>query len=687
MLDVGVTGLDPNAFEFDNLEAELRLPSQRRIFAIARALATGMSVDRVHELTRIDRFFLHEMDRVVRAFADDAPWQDRLRELKELGFSDEQIARRWNGTEAAVREERKAQGISPSLLQIDTLAAEYPAATAYSYLTYGARHDDLALPSGRAVLILGSGPYRIGSSVEFDWCCVQAALAAREAGIQTVLLNCNPETVSTDYDRSDLLVFDEISTEVVLELLAKRPGGSGKLEVVVSMGGQRPNTLAPALQAVGVPICGTPAESLDQAEDRSKFSKLCDRLDIDQPLWTHVTDEGHLDAEIERLGGYPVIVRPSYVLSGAAMSVVHHASHLRGLLARAARISPEHPVVISRFESNAREFDIDAVADGGELLLWAACEHIENAGIHSGDATLVLPPQRLYLETLRRAHRITRLLARELRITGPFNVQFLARRNEVKVIECNLRASRSFPFVSKMTGNNFAREAMRRMLGLGGTVVNRAFDIERVGVKASQFSFGRLAGADPFLGVEMRSTGEVACVGQDLHEALLKALWSTGLRRPLKGVLLSLGPYQEKYRFEEEARLLAGMGLKLFATSGTAAILSQAGITCEALGRRGEAGLPSALAKLDDGSIDLVVNVPRMFDEQGRPDGSEIRRRAVDRGIPLITDIDLARLFVQAMARHSDASLASKPATWRELLSVQSDGGRLPSTPSGEIPV
>jgi carbamoyl-phosphate synthase large subunit len=497
-------------------------------------------------------------------------------------------------------------------------------------------------------------------------------------------LNCNPETVSTDYDRSDLLVFDEVSNEVVLELLRKRPSATGPIEVVVSMGGQRPNTLAPALAASGVPICGTPPESVDQAEDRSKFSRLCDHLDIDQPLWTMVTDEGHLDAEIERLGGYPVIVRPSYVLSGAAMSVVHHASHLRALLARAARISPEYPVVISRFESNAREFDIDAVADRGELLLWAACEHIENAGIHSGDATLVLPPQRLYMETLRRAHRITRRLARELRITGPFNVQFLARHNDVKVIECNLRASRSFPFVSKMTGNNFAREAMRRMLGLGGPVTNKAFDIERVGVKASQFSFGRLAGADPFLGVEMRSTGEVACIGQDLHEALLKALWATGLRRPLKGVLLSLGPYQEKYRFEEEARLLAGMGLKLFATSGTATILGEAGITCATVGRTGEANFPSAVAKLDDGSIDLVVNVPRMFDEHGRPDGSEIRRRAVDRGIPLITDIDLARLFVQAMARHSDASLAARPATWNELLAIPSDGR---STPGDVIPV
>ncbi len=652
MLDVGAVGLDPGAFEADDVETELRVPSPRRIFAVARALFDGISVDRVAELSRIDPFFVHLIDSVIDVYRSPGDWHERLPELKRAGFSDQQVARLYGVEESHVRDERHRLGIVPSLLQIDTLAAEYPARTNYTYMTYGAAHDDVRLPPGGAVLILGSGPYRIGSSVEFDWCCVSAAQAARELGFPTVVVNCNPETVSTDYDSSDLLVFDEISVETVCELATKQSkGGEGSLRVLLSMGGQLPNNLALPLQKAGIPILGTTPENLDRAEDRSAFSGLCDRLGVDQPKWATVTDREQVDRQIGDMGGYPVVVRPSYVLSGAAMTVVHGREQLRDVLDRASRVSREYPIVISRFEKNAREFEIDAVGREGQVVLWAISEHVENAGVHSGDATHVLPPQRLYLETIRRARHITEALCRELQVTGPFNVQFLARDNDVKVIECNVRASRSFPFVSKVTGKDFAREAVRCMLGHGGAVDGRALDLDHVGVKVPHFSFGRLAGADPFLGVEMASTGEVACLGRDLDEALLKAMWSVGIRPPRRGVLLSLGTLPDKYKFQEEARMLARMGLALYATSGTAKMLANEGLVHDVVARSAEESGRSAREMLEAGESDLVINIPRTFDAAGRPDGYEIRRAAVDLGVPLITDVHLGRLFVRAVER------------------------------------
>lgn len=661
MIDIGVTGLDPDAFHFDDLRGELKNPSPRRIFAVCRALAQGMSVDEVHALSKIDRWFLYEIEhtmRLRRELEDHAGREldaDLLLRAKKQGFSDKGIARITGQNEDDVRDLRRRHGIHPRIAQIDTLAAEYPAETNYLYLTYHADADEVQPSWRKKVLILGSGAYRIGSSVEFDWCSVNAIMAARELGFETVVLNYNPETVSTDYDVSDKLIFDEITFETVTEIYEReRPYG-----VIVSMGGQVPNNLAIRLHRAGVKILGTSAESIDRAEDRKKFSALLDTLGIDQPKWTSTTDMASIEKVAEDLGGYPVLVRPSYVLSGAAMTVAHDANHLRNYLGRAAEVSPDHPVVISKFEANSKEIEIDAVADKGEIVLWAISEHIENAGVHSGDATLVLPPQKLYIETIRRIKKIAKDIASALKITGPFNIQFLARHNEVKVIECNLRASRSFPFVSKVVGTNFIREATRRMLGARTPVQNRALDLDYVAVKAAQFSFSRLAGADPTLGVEMASTGEVGCLGDDLHEALLKALLATGFKYPRRGVLLSLGPVAEKPRFFEEARMLMEMGLDLYATPGTQQVLVEQGIPCKVAYKYTDQKSPSAVELLNEGKIDLVINIPREYDIEGRPDGYMIRRRAVDLNVPLITNMQLARAIVDAMTKYKREDLKS----------------------------
>jgi len=503
----------------------------------------------------------------------------------------------------------------------------------------------------KKILVLGSGGYRIGSSVEFDWCCVNAITTAAELGYETIMLNYNPETVSTDYDVCDKLVFDEISLETVLDLYAReQPFG-----VVVSMGGQVPNNLAMRLHKQGVHILGTPAQSIDMAEDRNKFSALLDRLDIDQPRWEHAIEAASAPDIVKRLGGYPVLVRPSYVLSGASMSVAHEPNELARILARAKAISPEHPVVISKFETHAREIEIDAVADRGELVLTAISEHIEDAGVHSGDATLVLPPQTVYISTIRRIRQIAAKIARALEITGPFNIQFLAKNNDVKVIECNLRASRSFPFVSKATGKNFVAEAMRRMLGERKPIEPISLDLDYVCVKAPMFSFSRIVGADPVLGVEMASTGEVGCFGDDLHEALLHALLATGFRFPKKGVLLSLGPLQDKYGFADEARVIADeLQLPIYATPGTAEALASLGIACTSLSKGEGAG---AIRAIEEGVVDLVINVPREYDEQGRPDGYWIRRSAIDCGVPLLTDPQLARAVIEALRHRTEGRL------------------------------
>ena len=659
MLDIGVDGLDPDAFEFDSLDTELRQATPRRIFAIAKALRDGQSVDDVHAKTRVDPWFLEGLKRINDTGARLAksgkkPTAELLRSAKIDGFSDQRIGRLTGIDESKVREMRIQLGIKPRLAQIDTLAAEFPAKTNYLYSTYEASTSEGRRTDRKKVLVLGSGVYRIGSSVEFDWCCVNAVRAASALGFETVMLNYNPETVSTDYDECDRLIFDEISLERVLDVCEDVNPDA----VIVSMGGQIPNRLAIRLADAGIKILGTTAENIDRAEDRQKFSALLDELEIDQPRWAHVTDVSDVDSIVDRLGGFPVLVRPSYVLSGAAMSVAHEPHELAKILGYAKRISPEHPVVVSKFELHAREIEIDAVAHRGRIVAWAISEHVEDAGIHSGDATLVLPPQTLYLSTIRKVRQIAARLADALQITGPFNAQFLAKDNEVKVIECNLRASRSFPFVSKVLGRNFAEEATHSMLGVVTDAPNNALDVDYVGVKVPMFSFARLAGVDPLLGVEMASTGEVGCLGNDLDEALLSALAATGFQRPESGVLLSLGPLQEKYSFADESRsIVEDLKLPLYATEGTAEMLHGLGIPCEAVGKKLGDG-QSAIDLIDSGKIDLVINIPREYDSLGRPDGFLIRRRAVEAGLPLVTDLKLARAIIAALRRTVSRKLA-----------------------------
>jgi carbamoyl-phosphate synthase large subunit len=669
MLDIGVRGLDPDAFVPEGGPADFwKRPTPSRIFAICRALRDGVSADEISQHTRIDRWFIHQIAEIAKMHTAlrsrrMALEVCTLQRAKQLGFSDQGIDELTKSEPGTARRLRKAMNINPSLAKIDTLAAEFPAETNYLYTTYHAARSEVDPSWRKKVMVLGSGTYRIGSSVEFDWCCVNAVRAASELGYETIMVNYNPETVSTDYDVCDELVFDEVSYESVLELYEReRPDG-----VIVSMGGQVPNNLAIRLHRAGVKVLGTSPESIDRAEDRSKFSALLDDLGIDQPRWAHLTEVSDGEKLVEKLGGYPVLVRPSYVLSGAAMSVAQEPNALRRILERAKRVSPEHPVVLSAFETHAREIEIDAVADQGELILWAISEHVEDAGVHSGDATLMLPPQTISIPTVHKARKVADALARALAITGPFNVQMLAKNNAVRVIECNLRASRSFPFVSKVTGNNFAREATRRMLGARDEIRNRALGLDYVAAKVPQFSFSRLVGADPLLGVEMASTGEVGCFGDDANEALLHALLSTGFRFPKKGVLLSLGPITEKYSFVDEARVLAEeLRLPLFATEGTAKMLEEVGIACTTIPKKPDDG--GAIKAIDDRLVDLVINVPVEYDELGRPDGYFIRRRAVDAGIPLITDLQLARAIVEALRRNV-APESLQLLAWDEYLS------------------
>jgi carbamoyl-phosphate synthase large subunit len=667
MLDIACDGLEPAVFDPTTDTAGLRVATPSRIFSIAGALARGVPVAEIHAETHIDPWFLHGLAEIVRVRnALTATGRglsgEMLREAKLHGFSDKAIEQLCGLPRGGARALRRHHDIHPRLAQIDTLAAEFPAETNYLYSTYHAQADDVAPSSRRKVMVLGSGAYRIGSSVEFDWCAVNAIQAASEAGYETIMVNYNPETVSTDYDICDKLVFDEISFESVLEIYEREsPEG-----VIVSMGGQIPNNLALRLHDAGVRILGTRPEDIDRAEDRNKFSKLLDELNIDQPRWSLVENVADADHIVARLGGYPVLVRPSYVLSGAAMSVAHEVNELQRILQRAKDVSPEHPVVVSKFETHAREIEIDAVADQGELVLWSIAEHVEDAGVHSGDATLVLPPQKLYISTIRRVRQIATQVARKLCITGPFNMQFLAKHNAVKVIECNLRASRSFPFVSKVTNANYAAEATRRMLGVRRPVRNECLDLDYVGVKVPMFSFSRLVGADPMLGVEMMSTGEVGCIGDNLHEALLHGLLATGFPLPRHGVLLSLGPWEDKFWFTDEARVLANeLKLTIFATEGTARMLADIGIDCTTVGKI-DSDANSAVALIDDGRVDLVINVPRSYDELGRPDGYQIRRRAIDAGIGLITDQQLARAVVEALRWNIGRSL--RVVSWNELV-------------------
>jgi carbamoyl-phosphate synthase large subunit len=670
MLETGADGLiGGRPSGADDLEVELSEPTPDRVFAVAEALRRGTTIERIHELSRIDRWFLQRIARVVevaervRAHGGAEPLPRALMlEAKQIGFADRQLAALTGSREWDVRAQREAWGLHPYVKQIDTLAAEYPARTNYLYLTYNGQEDDVAGGEGDAVIVLGSGAYCIGSSVEFDWCSVNAALTLKRLGYRTVIINYNPETVSTDYNECDRLYFDELSPESVLAIY-RREGAMG---VVVSMGGQIPNRLAIPLHEAGVKVLGTSPLSIDTAEDRHKFSRLLDTLGIEQPAWKELVTVEAAREFAARIG-YPVLVRPSYVLSGAAMGVASNERELEVFLRRAADVSPQHPVVMSKFIENAKELEMDAVACRGELVISAISEHVENAGVHSGDATLVLPPQRTYLETMRRIKRITAQIARALELHGPFNIQFIARGNDVKVIECNVRASRSFPFVSKILGTNFIEQATEVMLdrrepdAAGNELV---LDLDYVGVKAPQFSFTRLDGADPTLGVEMASTGEVACLGDDFEEAFLKALLSVGYRLPVSSVLLSTGPVEAKAAFLESSRTLQRLGLTLYATPGTGDFLRGHGIDTTVLHWPLDTASPNVLEYLTAKRIDLVINIPKSSQEEELNNDYLIRRRTVDFGIPLITDIQLAQRFVEAIARKGLDDLQVK--SWLE---------------------
>jgi carbamoyl-phosphate synthase large subunit len=667
MLEIGASGLVQNReMEFGDLRQELAEPTDLRIFVIPEALKAGMSVDEIHDLTFIDKWFLHKLKNIVdiesqlKQVGEQRCPRDLLQEAKQHGFSDQQISRALGIDEAKTRDLRKNYGLTPFVKQIDTLAAEYPAQTNYLYLTYNGSEDDLSFLDRNSVMVLGSGAYRIGSSVEFDWCGVNSILALKNLNYQTIMVNYNPETVSTDYDECDKLYFDELSFETVVDIFEKeKPIG-----IIISMGGQIPNNLALRLHNAGIRLLGTSALSIDRAEDRHKFSQLLDELEIDQPKWKELTsmDEAKLFA---RGVGYPVLIRPSYVLSGAAMSIAVNDAELEKFLNKATDISADHPVVISKFIENAKEIEIDAVAQEGELLVYAISEHVENAGVHSGDATIVLPPQRTFLETTRRVKKIARQIARALKINGPFNIQFVAKDNDVKVIECNLRASRSFPFVSKIFKVNFIDIATRVIMGHHPPKIDRsAFDLEYVGVKAPQFSFTRLSGADPTLGVEMASTGEVACLGDDFDEAFLKSLLSVGYRLPIKNVLLSTGPIESKAEFLASTRLLQEMGMNFYATGGTARFMEANGIPAQELHWPLSDKKPNVLDYLAEKKIDLVINIPKNYQEEELTNDYIIRRKAVDFAIPLFTNVQLARRFVEAISRKSLEDLQIK--SWGE---------------------
>ena len=656
MIGQGMHGFVENRpLPFQDLDKALREPTDMRVFAISTALQQGYSVERIHQLTKIDRWFLLKLLNIIhlneelRKFRVDNLPGDLLRRAKVYGFSDFQIARAAGGQESlAVRARRESLGIVPFVKQIDTLAGEFPAETNYLYMTYQATESDVAPgreDSREGVVVLGSGAYRIGSSVEFDWCCVQAVKTIRNHGYRSVVVNYNPETVSTDYDVTDRLYFDELSFERVLDIVAmESPKG-----VVVSTGGQIPNNLAVKLAARGIRLMGTSAEDIDRAEDRKKFSAMLDGLGVDQPEWGELTSQEDIDGFIGRVG-FPVLVRPSYVLSGAAMNICSNQEELERFLQLAATVSQEHPVVVSRFIENAKEIEFDAVADHGQIIAYAIGEHVEFAGVHSGDATIQFPPQKLYVETVRRIKRISRQIAAGLHITGPFNIQYLAKENDVKVIECNLRASRSFPFVSKVLKINFVELATKVMLGEKVTPPSKdLFDLDCVGIKASQFSFNRLQKADPVLGVDMASTGEVGCIGDDVPTAILESMLSVGYRIPRQNILLSTGTPRQKADMLPAARMLVNHGYKLFATGGTSAYLTASGVPNTLVHWPSEPDKqPQALDLLHRKEIDLVVNIPKDLTPRELSNGYKIRRAAIDLNIPLVTNARLAAAFISA---------------------------------------
>ena len=677
MIGQGMHGfVDNKEIEIADVEHALSAPTDKRIFVIEKAFDQGYTVDRIHELTKIDRWFLHKLKRIHEVDLHlheydslGAVPAELLRDAKRLGFSDFQIGRaigmekdhEMEDAITLVRRRRKALGIIPCVKQIDTLAAEYPARTNYLYLTYGGEENDIDYENdGRSVVVLGSGAYRIGSSVEFDWCGVQALDTIRKEGYRSVMVNYNPETVSTDYDICDRLYFDELSFERVLDILdLESPQG-----VVVSTGGQIPNNLALRLDQAGVRILGTSAQNIDNAEDREKFSAMLGRIGVDQPEWSALTSMDDINRFVDRVG-FPVLVRPSYVLSGAAMNVCADRSQLENFLTLAANVSKKHPVVVSRFLEHAKEVEMDAVAKNGEIIAYAISEHVEFAGVHSGDATIQFPPQKLYVETARRIKKISKKIARELQISGPFNIQFLARDNDIKVIECNLRASRSFPFVSKVLKINFIELATRIMLGLPVSKPDKSvFDLDYVGVKASQFSFNRLQNADPKLSVDMVSTGEVGCLGEDARSALLTAMLSTGNTIPKKNILISSGNGKQKAALLDAAKRLRENGFNIYATEGTYRHLMENGIEATRVYWPDQEGHPQALDLLHNHEIDMVVNIPRNNSDKEVTNGYRIRRAAVDLNIPLITNARLASAFIKAFCSMTPDDIEIR--SWQE---------------------
>ena len=678
MIGQGMHGFIENKeVSVPDIDKALKEPTDKRIFVIESAFRKGYSADKVHELTKIDKWFLEKLYNLIVTAKElesynaleDVPLP-LIRLAKEQGFSDFQIARavlksEMGDTEAAnrkVRAIRKKNGILPVVKQIDTLGAEYPAMTNYLYLTYNGAENDIDYErDGKSVIVLGSGAYRIGSSVEFDWCSVNALLTVKKEGWRSVMINYNPETVSTDYDMCDRLYFDELTYERVMDIIdMETPHG-----VILSTGGQIPNNLATRLDEDGVNILGTTAKSIDNAEDRHKFSSMLDDLGIDQPRWRELTSMSDIHEFVDEVG-YPVLVRPSYVLSGAAMNVCSNDEQLERFLKLAANVSKQHPVVVTEFIEHAKEIEMDAVAQNGEIKVYAISEHVEFAGVHSGDATIQFPPQKLYVETVRRIKKISSQIAKALNISGPFNIQYLAKNNDIKVIECNLRASRSFPFVSKVLKLNFIDLATRVMLGIPVEKPNKsAFDLDYVGIKASQFSFSRLQGADPVLGVDMSSTGEVGCIGNDTSEAILKSMLSVGYKFPKKAVLLSTGSARQKADMLDAAALLYEKGYKLYATAGTYKYLTENNIPAIRVYWPSEEGCqPQALDMLHNKEIDLVVNIPKNLTSQELSNGYKIRRAAIDLNIPLITNARLASAFVDAISKYSIDDIEIK--SWDE---------------------
>jgi len=671
MIQIGAYGLTSHPFNFSNIEEAIRIPTPRRIFALSEAFSNGYDIKKLYKITGIDPWFLGKIENIqklskktkrLKALKKISP--DYMKTLKQAGFSDRQVGEMVNKEEADVRKYRKEIGVIPVVKQIDTLAAEFPAKTNYLYMTYWGDKDDVdfkKIKRGRLkkAIVLGSGPYCIGSSVEFDWCCVNTVKTLMKNKYESIIINYNPETVSTDYDECDKLYFDELSLERVLDIHDKEnPDG-----MVISMGGQIPNNLAIKLDAAGVKIMGTNVKDIDSAESRDKFSALLDDLGVDQPLWKAFTKISDAYKFADKVG-YPVLVRPSYVLSGAAMSVAHSKEELESFLGKAVKVNTEAPVVISKFEVGAREIEMDAVAHKGKVLIYAIAEHVEDAGVHSGDATIVLPPQKTYLETLRRVKKIGKEMAKILKITGPFNIQFLAKNNDIKVIELNLRASRSFPFVSKVTKYNFIEIATNAMLGkVDNKKRYQTVDLDYVGIKFPQFSFPRLKGADPVLGVEMASTGEVACFGNDLEESFLKGFLAVGHKMPKKNILLSIGKIQDKVSMLESCRDMTIMGYTLFATRNTAEFLNENNVKVTMLHKVSTKKSPNISDHIQDGKIDMAIVIPTKYANDEVTDGYKIRRMCVDRNIPLFTNVQFSKTLIRSLGKYKIEDLEIKEWT------------------------